>query len=63
MEAIMYFVKYETMQHYLVAPEHYYNRKSYTCTSSITMGTNLRSAMPRLSHAKSCLLMSAIRTQ
>lgn len=35
----MYFVKYETMQHYFVAPEHYYSRKSYTRTSFITMGT------------------------
>lgn len=52
MEAIMYFVKYETMQHYFVAPEHYCDWKSYTCTSLITMGTTSESNQSEVSSAQ-----------
>lgn len=52
MEAIMYFVKYETVQHYFVAPERYYNQNSYTCTSLTTTGTTSESDQSEVSKAQ-----------
>lgn len=62
MESIMYFVKYETTQHYFVVPEHHYIRTSTCARHWPPLGpqansTNLRSAVPRLSHTESCLFM------
>lgn len=52
MEAIMYFVKYETMQHYFVVPEHYYNQNSYTSTSLTTIGTTSEFNQSEVSNAQ-----------
>ena len=30
MQAIMYFVEYEIMQHYFIVPDHCYNQNSHT---------------------------------
>lgn len=53
MEAIMYFVQYETVQHYFVVPEHHYKKNSYTCTTiGTTTGTTSEFGQSEVSSAQ-----------
>ena len=52
MEAIMYFVKYELMQHYFIVPDHCYNQNSYTHISLTTPGATSESNQSEDSNAQ-----------